>query len=441
MLNDLINRARRQQRPPLALVAVLGALLAPGEILATLRRAARRIGARRRGRVTRAAIQPPFELLWVPNTRAACGRYGALMVSKRLRVEVIALVYLALRSGLALVALLFRGREAKELEILVLRHQLAVLRRQSTRPKLKPADRALLAALARGVPRERWRVFFVEPDTLLRWHRRLVARRWSYGGRPGRPRKSKATRELVLRLARENDTWGYRRIAGELQRLGIEIAPATVWAILKDAGIDPAPRHTGPSWAAFLRTHAKSVLACDFFTVETAMLRRLYVLFFIEHATRRVHIAGVSANPTGEWTVQQARNLAMTLDEHGPAFRFLIRDGDKKFTRAFDAVFEGEGMRVIFTPPRAPQANAVAERWVGTVRRECLDRMLTLSRPHLEVTLRAYTEHYNGHRPHRALDMQPPAPRQPLRAVGKDPPDVARQDVLGGLIHEYQIAA
>ena len=363
------------------------------------------------------------------------------MVAKRLRFEVFVLVYLALRSGLALVALLFRGREAKDLEILVLRHQLAVLRRQSARPKLKPADRALLAAFSRGVPRERWRAFFVEPDTLLRWHRRLVARRWSYGSRPGRPRKPKATREFVLRMARENDTWGYRRIAGELQRLGIEVAPATVWAILKNAGVEPAPRRTGPSWPEFLRAQAKGILACDFFTVETAMLRRLYVLFFIEHATRRVHIAGVSANPTGEWTVQQARNLAMTLDDRGDAFRFLIRDGDKKITRAFDAVFEAEGMNVISTPPRAPQANAIAERWVGAVRRECLDRMLTLSRPHLQATLSAYTEHYNGHRPHRALDMQPPVPRQPLCAVGKGPPEVVRQDVLGGLIHEYQIAA
>jgi putative transposase len=180
-----------------------------------------------------------------------------------------------------------------------------------------------------------------------------------------------------------------------------------------------------------------SVLACDFFTVETTMLRRLYVLFFVEHGTRRVHIAGVSANPTGAGTAQQARNLAMTLDDHGDAFRFLIRDRDRKFTTAFDAVFEAEGMKVICTP----QANAVAERWVRTVRRECLDRMLTLSCQHLQATLRAYTEHYNGHRPHRALDMQAPAPRQQLRAVGKDPPAVTRQDVRGGLIHEYQIAA
>lgn len=255
------------------------------------------------------------------------------MGSKRLGFEVFALVYLAVRRALELVALMFQGRGAKKVEILVLRHQLAVLRRQGARPKLKPADRALLAAFSRVLPRERWKVFFVEPDTLLRWHRRLVARRWSYGSPPGRPRKPKAARELVLRLAGENDTWGYRRIAGELQRLEIEVAPSTVWAILKNAGAEPAPRRTGPSWAVFLRAQAKGILACDFFTVETAMLRRLYVLFFIEHATRRVHIAGVSANPTGEWTVQQARNLAMTLDDRDEAFRSLVRDGDKKFTR------------------------------------------------------------------------------------------------------------
>jgi transposase InsO family protein len=337
--------------------------------------------------------------------------------------------------------LLFRGREAKELEIVVLRHQLAVLRRQVARPQLGPADRAMLAALSRVLSRPRWCVFFVEPDTLLRWHRRLVARRWSYGAPPGRPRKPRAVRELVPRLASENATWGYRRIAGELRRLGIEIAPSTVWAILKDAGIDPAPQRTGPSWAAFLRAQAQSIVACDFFTVETAMLRRRYVPFFIEHATRRIHVAGVTANPSGAWTTQQARNLTMTLGDRSQAFRFLIHDRDAKFGAAFDAVFESESVRVIRTPVCAPRANAFAERWVGTARRECLDRVLTLSRRHLQATLRSYVEHYNGHRPHRALDMQPPMPRRHLRAVGKDPPSVTRRDVLGGLIHEYQIAA
>jgi transposase InsO family protein len=248
-------------------------------------------------------------------------------------------------------------------------------------------------------------------------------------------------RKLVLRLARENPTWGYRRIAGELRRLGTTVAPSTVWAILKEAGIDPAPRRSATSWATFLRQHAASILACDFFTVETALLRRLYVLFFIELETRRVHLAGVTVNPTKPWVTQQARNLAMACQERGDRFRFLIHDRDAKFSASFGEVFEMEGVTIIRTPCRAPKANAIAERFVGTVRRECLDRMLTLSRRHLEATLGVYADHYNGHRAHRALDMEPPAPRPRLCAVGSDPPSVKRRDLLGGLIHEYDVAA
>lgn len=263
------------------------------------------------------------------------------MQAKRSRLLIVAMVYWSLRRTLELVVSLLRGEETNAVEILVLRHELSVLRRQVARPEFEPADRVVLAALSRVLPRVRWQVFSVQPETLLRWHRRLVARRWSYGARRGRPPKRAKIHDLVLRMARENPTWGYRRIAGELQRLGIEIAPSTVWAILKGAGVDPAPRRTSMSWATFLRAHAQSMLACDFFTVETAML----------------------------------------------------------------------------------------------------DRMLTLSRRHLQATLSSYTEHYNGHRPHRALGMQAPAPRTHLRAVGKDPPLVTRHDVLGGLINEYQIAA
>jgi putative transposase len=248
-------------------------------------------------------------------------------------------------------------------------------------------------------------------------------------------------RALVLKLAGENPTWGYRRIAGELHRLGVTLSPSSVWRILKDAGIDPAPRRSGMSWAAFLRAHAQSIVACDLFTVETARLRRLYVLFFIELASRRVHLAGVTENPSGAWATQQARNLTMTLAERGERFRFLVHDRDAKFSSAFDAVFEAEGARVIRTPVQAPRANAVAERWIGSARHECLDRMLIVSRRHLEVTLREYTHHYNGHRPHRGLGMDAPLSRRRLQAVGKDPPSVTRRDVLGGLIHEYEIAA
>jgi putative transposase len=234
---------------------------------------------------------------------------------------------------------------------------------------------------------------------------------------------------------------GYGRIAGELRRLGITAAPSTVWVILGDAGIDPAPRRTGVTWAAFLRSHAHSIIACDFFTVETALLRRLDVLFFIELQTRRVHPGGVTANPTAAWATQQARNLTMAPPERGERFRFIIHDRDAKFSASFDEVFQTEGMEVIRTPVRAPQANVIAERFVGTVRRECLDRMLTLSRRHLEATLRVFAKHYNGHRPHRALGMEAPAPRRSRPAVGTAPPSVERRDILGGLIHEYDIAA
>ncbi len=344
------------------------------------------------------------------------------MQMRRSRLVIVAVMYWALRRALELIAFLFRGEEAKAVEILVLRHEMAVLRRQVARPQFEPADRVVLAALSRILPRELWPVFCVQPETLMRWHRRLVARHWSYGAPRGRPPKSAKVRELVLRLAREKTTWGYRRIAGELRSLGVQIAPSTVWAILKDAGVDPAPRRGSISWSAFLRAHAQSILACDFFTVDTVLLRRLYVLFFIELATRRGHIAGVTANPTGAWTAQQARNLTMTLGERDESFRFLIHDRDAKFTAAFDAVFEAEGVRLICTPVRAPQANAFTERWVGTVRRECLDRMLTFSQRHLAATLHTYAEHYNGHRPHRALAMQPPTPKPPLGAVDKDPP-------------------
>jgi hypothetical protein len=273
--------------------------------------------------------------------------------------------------------LLLRREEAKEVEILVLRHQLAVLRLQVGRPELKLADRALLAALSQVLPRRRWPTFFVRPETLLGWHRRLVARRWTYRGQRGRPRRSDGLRELVERLATENPTWGYRRIAGELRRLGMIAAPSTVRAILKDAGIDPAPRRTGMSWAAFLRSHARSILACDFFTVETALIRRLYVLFFIELQSRRVHLGGVTASPSAAWTTQQARNLTMALAEAGERFRFIIHDRHTKFSASFDEVFQTEGVDVIRRPSGAPKrtrspsdssARCAASAWTGCSR-------------------------------------------------------------------------
>jgi putative transposase len=349
------------------------------------------------------------------------------------------LAYLTLCRSIQLLALLTRGDAAKELEILVLRHQLAVLRRQTPRPKLEPTDRALLAAISRVLPRSRWSCFLVRPETLLRWHRRLVAGAWTYPHQPGRPPLGEDIQQLIIRLARENPRWGYLRIKGELQRLGVRVSATTIRTMLRRHGLGPAPRRVATTWRAFLRQQAAGIVACDFFTVDTVWLRRLYVLFFIELGSRRVHLAGVTAHPDGAWVTQQARNLLMPAA--GPRPRFLLRDRDAKFTRAFDNVFRSEGTEVLITPVQAPNANAYAERWIRTVRAECLD-WLIVGRGHLEQVLRVYIEHYNAHRPHRALGLQPPDPAVGPTFTGMgQPPRVHRRDLLGGLVHEYRQAA
>ena len=346
-----------------------------------------------------------------------------------------------------LVVLRFRSEHEKEIEILLLRHQLQVLERQVARPELSQADRALLAAFSRVLPRRVWGSFVVTPATLLRWHRELVARRWTYPSRRlGRPRTPAEVRGRVVRLARENPGWGYRRIQGELVGLGIKLAASTVWTILKEEGIEPAPKRLEASWAEFLRRQAASILECDFLTVDTLFLKRFYVLFFIGLATRRVHLAEVTTNPDGRWVTQQARNLLMQLEDDGVQPRFLIRDRDSKFTSDFDEVFRTADIRVIKAPVRAPRARAHAERWVGTLRRECLDRLLILGRRHLERVVAAYTLHYNEHRPHRSLDQRSPfaltaAHEQPVPGEVPRLDRLRRRDRLGGLIHEYQLAA
>ena len=323
----------------------------------------------------------------------------------------------------------------------MLRHELAVLRRQTRRTQLTSTDRVFLAAASRLLPRSRWQSFLVTPTALLRWHRRLVARRWTYAGRSGRPPIGSETRELVLRLARENPRWGYQRIAGELNGLGLGVSATTVKKILRQAGLGPAGSRSGLTWRAFLRAQAKSMLAVDFFTVETISLQRLYVLFFIELGSRRVYMAGCTANPTGTWVTQQARQFAWTLQEQPKSFRFLIRDRDSKFTRDFDAVFRSEGIEIIKTPVRAPKANAFAERFVRTVRAECLDWLLIVNRRHLEHVLGVFTDHYNTHRPHRALNLMPPAPTAANVHPIPPPAGIERSDRLGELIHEYRVAA
>ena len=268
------------------------------------------------------------------------------------------IVYLLTCRVLGLAVLVFRGDLAKDAELLVLRHENAVLRRHAGRVRYEPADRAWLAALAPLVPRRRWaEVFPVTPATLLAWHRRLAARKYDTSRRrkPGRPPASPGIARLVVRLARENPLWGHRRIHGELAKLGVTVAPSTVWEILHSAGIDPAPRRSGPGSRQFLRAQAAGIVAVDFLHVDTVLLKRIYVLVFIEHGTRRMHLGGVTASPTGEWTVHQARNLALSFGERFEDIKFLIRDRGSNFTPSFDAVFQAAGIRIVRTAVQAPR--------------------------------------------------------------------------------------
>ncbi|WP_370656686.1 integrase core domain-containing protein [Streptomyces sp. NBS 14/10] len=339
---------------------------------------------------------------------------------------------------------MLRSDAAKDAELLVLRHENAVLRRQLTRPvSYEPADRFRFAALSGLIPRLRWReVFPVTPSTLLGWHRRFIAAKRDYSARrrTGRPPTAMATKNLVLRLADENPRWGHRRIQGESARLGHRIAASTVWQILHAAGIDPAPRRCGPTWRESLTAQAEGIIATDFLHIDTA-LGRLYALAFLKHGTPRLHITGVTANPTRGWTVQQARNLAADLGMRMESLWFLLRDRDGKSGEAFDAVLNAEELNVIKSAPRAPRMNAHCERVIGSIRREVLDHVLSLGEAHARQVLAVYQSHYNEHRPHQARTQPPPDAQNQPAATDTGGHRLLRSRIIGGLVSEYRYAA
>jgi putative transposase len=338
-------------------------------------------------------------------------------------------------------ALLARSTASKDAELLVLRQEVAVLRRQNPKPRLDWADRAVLAALIRLLPARLRMHRLVTPGTVLRWHRRLVTRKWTYPHRTGRPRVSAEIAALIERLATENNGWGYKRIQGELLKLGYRVGASTIRRVLKALKIPPAAqRHTDTAWRKFLQAQASTMLATDFFHVDcAATLQRLYCLFVMEVGSRYVHVLGVTANPDGPWTVQQIRNLLMDLGDRAAGFRFLVRDRAGQFTASFDAVLAAAGIEAAKIPPRSPRANAYAERFVLTARTEVTDQMLIFGHRHLQAILAQYEAHYNGRRPHRSCQLRPPRPDHPVADVATE--RIKRRPVLGGLINEYERAA
>ncbi len=348
-------------------------------------------------------------------------------------------IFYGLTAGL--VRLAVRSGRSKDLEIIVLRHQVAVLRRGVNRPAVTDGDRSLLAVIAQALPRARRAGWLVTPDTLLRWHRRRVARHWTQPARTaGRPPTAPAMQRLVVAMATENPTWGYRRIHGELVGLGHRLAASTVWQILKTHGFEPSPGRTSVTWTAFLRSQA--AVACDFVTIDTARLRRYYLLFFIDIISREVFLAGVTAHPTGAWTTQAARNLFLHHGNQLTGAGALVRDRASQFIDAFDEIFRTEGLKILKTPVRAPLANSFAERWIGSLRRELLDRTIIWNQRQLERLVVDYIDHYNTHRPHRSLDQRPPHATDETPANAPPPqPHVVRSTRCDGLIHEYRNAA
>jgi transposase InsO family protein len=355
---------------------------------------------------------------------------------------IVRLLYQILVQVLSWLALFARSSASKDAEILLLRHEVAVLRRANPTPRLQWTDRAVLAALARLIPKALRAHRIVTPETLLRWHRRLIAAKWRQPKPPGRPPTPDDVVRLILRLAAENSTWGVVRIQGELRRLGYRIAASTVRRILRAHRIPP-PTARGDSWQKFLRAQAEGLLAVDFFHVDTVTLNRLYAAFVIEHRSRQVHLLGVTTDPTGSWAAQLARNLAAGLEEAGHRFTHLIRDRDAKFTAIFDAVFASIGIEAVLTAPQAPRMNAIAERWIASVRRECTDRVLITGENHLHHVLHAYVDHYNTGRSHQGegIDLRAPTDDQTIIPLPAPTDRIRRRRRLGGLLNEYQAAA
>ena len=351
------------------------------------------------------------------------------------------LLYLVFVRLCGWLVLLGRSSASKNAELLVLRHEVAVLRRTGPRPRLDWADRAVMAALIRLLPGKLRVHRLVTPGTVLRWHRRLVTKRWTYARGVGRSPVSAGLAALIEQLATENPRWGYHRIQDELLKLGHRVSASTIRRVLKALKIPPAPkRDTGTTWRQFLHAQAVTMLATDFFHVDCAVtLQRLYCLFVLEISSRYVHVLGVTASPDGLWTTQQIRNLLMDLGERAAGFRFLIRDRAGQFSASFDAVLADAGLEALKIPPRSPRANAYAERFVLTARTEVTDRMLIFSARHLGIVMAEYARHYNGRRPRRALQLRPPRPDHPMADLSQE--QIRRRPVLGGLLNEYERAA
>jgi transposase InsO family protein len=343
--------------------------------------------------------------------------------------------YLAVSQAFAALRLLPLSDREKDVEILALRHQLTVLQRQlgDERPRFRSEDRAFLAALLSGLPRAALRRIrlLVSPDTVLRWQRDLIRRRHARAStrrKPGRPRTIVSIRRLVLRLAQENLSWGYRRVHGELAVLGIRVAPSTVWELLKAEGVDPTPIRASVTWPDFLRSQAEAILAMDFIETVTLAGQRQYILAAIHHASRRIRILGTTAHPTHAWVAQAARNLLMDLEDVGQlgTVRFLIRDRDAKYPASMDQILQSAGIATVLTGVQVPRMNAIMERWVRTLRAELLDRTLVWNEAHLRRVLRIYQRHYNQHRPHRTLAGAAPLRVLPTRL---EPHHIERMDM------------